>query len=105
MFVSNHEELFIADLESVKPFRMTRSGDVDPIDSARKIHSDITTLTRSMLKGRETLPQEYPAIPDMSFNLIYYAIVNSPQSVVPTEARKSMRELHDIFDDPFSMSA
>ena len=103
MFVSNHSELFVADLESIRPFRISRMGAYDEIDCERKVTGDLVTIAQSMTHGREGLLTENPVVAEMFFSFIYNAIVNSPQSVLPRTARKSHKALQELFADPYAV--
>ena len=94
MFVSNYDEMFIADLESMKPFKHKNGRLVEQQvsysidDDLRKLGSSITDKRSN---GEELSLEQYEM-----FSLIYTGIVISPRSAVPKDIRKNRADTKDL---------
>lgn len=102
MFVSNFEQAFIADLESMRPFPHS-AGETKVMPTEVQINHDLNTLIDSMSRvdgGRRELPHDMREL----FTIIYYSIVNSPKSEVPQDIRKSMGQIREYFDPGYIAS-
>lgn len=88
IYASNHQELFIADLESTQPFKH-KHGNPVVTEIERSIEHDIRSLAMSLPNGRghEEVPEE---LLDM-FSTFYTTIIRNPKSEVPEELRKSSK--------------
>ena len=94
MFVSNHQEVFIADLESMQPFKQ-KSGNLVEAAVAKSVDDDLRTLGKSFTARRDSSEQLSEEQLDL-FNLIYSGIVNSPKSAIPFPIRKSSADIKDL---------
>ena len=94
MFVSNYQEVFIADLESMRPFKH-KNGRLVEQQIDHSINDDLRTLCKSYNSHRDDLEQPTEEQVDL-FSLIYTGIVNNPRSAVPIELRKTSSRLKDI---------
>lgn len=95
-FVSNFHELFIADLESMKPLRL-RHGDVDELSAREVIDSDLMTLFRS-INARFKGERPHLDAVENTFGLIYASITSSSLSSVPREIRKTSADILELYD-------
>lgn len=96
-FTSPIDEIFIADLESVKPFTQ-KNGVINEQATSGAIDSDMHTLFGSLDSRREEKRDHQAAIMDI-FSLIYTSITHAPQSQVPATARRTTRDIVDIYQD------
>lgn len=98
IFASNHQELFIADLESTQPFKQKHGNPVIP-EIERSIEHDIRALAMSLPNGRghEVVPDE---LLDM-FSTFYTTIIRNPKSEVPEELRKSSKYFMQLMQSQY----
>lgn len=96
MFVSNFDRVFIADLESTRPFPHN-SGHIKEMPTEVQIDRDLNTLIHSMRRKEGGVRELSSRTSDM-FGIIYTTIVSSPKSEVPVEIRKSMSRISEFFD-------
>lgn len=104
MFVSNnHERVFVADLESMRPFPMSHGH---PIEGRieNQVNRDLVTLVDSMRRSEHGV-RDFTAQSKEMFALIYSSIVNSQQSKLPKTIRKSILDIKDYFNNPDSPAA
>lgn len=95
MFVSNHDEVFVGDLESTQPF--TRTHDT-PNEQAihTGIEDDLRTLVDSLTSRRDD-DEKLSTETSYLFSLIYTAITTSPNSAIPLDVRKQQSEVREFF--------
>ena len=94
LFVSNHQEVFIADLESMQPFKH-KSGSLIEAAVTRSVDDDLRTLGKSFVAQRDIGEQISEEQLDL-FHLIYSGIVNSPKSALPYDLRKSCSDVKNL---------
>lgn len=94
-FSSNFDELFIADLESMKPFPQ-RNGTIQEFATNEAINDDLNTLFAS-LDARSSLQRDHELGVGTIFSFIYTSITRDRHSLVPESAHKEPSEIADIY--------
>ncbi|HWT55705.1 MAG TPA: hypothetical protein VN031_01585 [Candidatus Microsaccharimonas sp.] len=102
MFVSNFDQIFIADLVSLRPFPHN-NGETKVLPTSIQIDRDLNTLIHSMQQAEDGKRELPPQIREM-FALIYTSIVNAPKSEVPEDIRKSHNQIGEFFDPDYIAS-
>jgi hypothetical protein len=100
IFRSNQDEVFIADLESTRPFKQIKSriGELDTFEVEASINHDLRALLES-LDARSDEARDFTDGINVIFSLIYSSIVSSPQSMVPRELRKSPNDIAKLYQE------
>ena len=84
----------------MQPFKRDKSGLPDRFEIDKYVDNDIRILAGS-LTARQERDVELPEDLIQLFTLIYLGIVNSPQSAVPSEIRKTGKDLRLLLKDQY----